>query len=436
MRKIFLLLLIIASYNSYSQSLNLNNNKIRIVDSTMGLGITPTSRLHVFGNGTTSNLFNLVNDKDATKDSSVVITSNGSFCSGTNTPYPLTKNTFMLYDKDNMGIFNTMWIDSTTADSNRLHLNRIMAMNTTNGVYGDFGIGGATYGTNADLRNSFYISSYSGSLHLANEYYVKATIATNGVGIGMISPNAALDVRDRWGASYVFKAGNDLDATLDSSIVSTVDGKVGIGQGTPLYRLDIGTGGTTNINSEMVRINSSNAVGVGSSLGFARADTIRGGIGISPGASPFNENDFFIASDFNSNIVLTTSSSEKHLEIDQNGNLIAYKEIMFRDSLSDFQKGTTLSDNEAYALPTGYSWKGEIDVDSLGYTLFTAQIRCDADGSPYLEGVSWKRWNSITYVEVGSTDGYFNVTDGGSGMVIANTLGYTIKATLRFRTKQ
>ena len=109
---------------------------------------------------------------------------------------------------------------------------------------------------------------------------------------------------------------------------------------------------------------------------------------------------------------------------------------MYRDSLVDYKKGTTLSDNEAYYFPSNLSWKGEIDVDSLGYTLFTAQIRCDADGTPYLEGVSWKRWSSKTYVKVGSTDGYLNITDGGSGMVITNRLGYTIDVTLRFRRKQ
>ena len=124
------------------------------------------------------------------------------------------------------------------------------------------------------------------------------------------------------------------------------------------------------------------------------------------------------------------------LSVRTNAEIHIHEEIMWRDSLGDYQKGTTLSDNEAYSFPTNRSWKGEIDVDSLGYTLFTAQIRCDANGTPYLEGVSWKRWSSKTYVEVGSTDGYLNITDGGSGMVITNTLGYTIKATLRFRTKQ
>ena len=124
------------------------------------------------------------------------------------------------------------------------------------------------------------------------------------------------------------------------------------------------------------------------------------------------------------------------LSVNTGAEINIHEEIMYRDSLVDYKKGTTLSDNETFALPTDYSWKGEIDVDSLGYTLFTAQIRCDANGTPYLEGVSWKRWSSKTYVEVGSTDGYLDITDGGSGMVITNTLGYTIKATLRFRTKQ
>ena len=115
MKKILLtILLLTASTLIYSQSMDLNHKKIHIVDSTMGLGISPTSRLHVFGNGTASGLFNITNDKDATKDSSVVVTSNGSFCSGTNTPAPLTKNTFVIKDDANIGITNTLWIDSTT----------------------------------------------------------------------------------------------------------------------------------------------------------------------------------------------------------------------------------------------------------------------------------------------------------------------------------
>lgn len=441
MKKYILLLLILFPFISNAQW-SVQNYQFNVLnDGKVGIGTTaPTSRLHIFGNGTTSNLLNLVNDKDATKDSSVVVTSNGSFCSGTNTPYSLTKNTFMLYDNASVGMINTTWVDSTTVDSNKLHLNRIQSFNTTNGVYGDFGIGGATYGTNADIRNSFYISSYSGSFHLCNEYYVKATIATNGVGIGMISPNAALDVRDRWGASYVFKAGNDLDATLDSSIVSTVEGKVGIGQGTPLYRLDIGTGGTDATVDEIVRINSSNYPRSIPKLIFDRADTTYATITVTGlNNDIINDskvNDLCIKTESNNILFSANDDDELDIKIDTNGNLNIYEEIIWRDSVGDYVKGTTLSDNEAFALPTGYVWKGEIDVDSLGVTLFTAQLRCDADGTPYLEGVSWKKWSSITYVEVGSTDGYLNITDGGSGIVITNTLGYTIKATLRFRTKQ
>ena len=87
MKKILLtILLLTASTLIYSQSMDLNHKKIHIVDSTMGLGITPTSRLHVFGNGTASNLFNVTNDKDATKDSSVVVNAVGNVGIGKEAP--------------------------------------------------------------------------------------------------------------------------------------------------------------------------------------------------------------------------------------------------------------------------------------------------------------------------------------------------------------
>ncbi len=83
MKKILLsILLLTASTFIYSQSMDLNHKKLHIVDSTMGLGITPTSRLHVFGNGTASNLFNVTNDKDATKDSTITITNKGTMIIG------------------------------------------------------------------------------------------------------------------------------------------------------------------------------------------------------------------------------------------------------------------------------------------------------------------------------------------------------------------
>src|SRR5574343_826746 len=92
MKKILITIVIItASTFLYSQSMDLNHKKIHIVDSTMGLGITPTSRLHVFGNGTTSNLFNVTNDKDATKDSSIIIKANGVVILGDSSWYLLNE---------------------------------------------------------------------------------------------------------------------------------------------------------------------------------------------------------------------------------------------------------------------------------------------------------------------------------------------------------
>lgn len=419
MKKILLsILLLTASTLIYSQSMDLNHKKIHIVDSTMGLGITPTSRLHIFGNGTSSNMFNLTNDKDGVKDSSIGVTNNGSFYVGTNAPYNgLVKNTFMIRDF-NQGE-NTVWIDSTTTDSNLIHVNKIISMNSN--AKGVFGIGGATYGTNADFRNSFFISSVGGSLHLANEYYVKATIATNGVGIGMISPNAALDVRDRWGASYVFKAGNDLDDILDSSIVSTIDGKVGIGTANPSTKLHIvsnekSAGGLYSVYTGDVNYPAI-AGHVSGSYGTAVNGTVdKGGIA----------GNFYC---YSNGIGLKVGSISGYAIVVTHGDIVT-------DSTRHYNPSTTLSDNEILSLPTGYSWKGEIDVDSLGYSLFTVQVRCDVNGTVYIEGVSWKRWSSITYIENGTTDGYFNIYDAGSGMAIKNSLGYTIKATLRFRTKQ
>ena len=43
----------------------------------MGLGITPTAKLHIFGNATTDNLLYVSNDKDATKDSTFIIDKRG-----------------------------------------------------------------------------------------------------------------------------------------------------------------------------------------------------------------------------------------------------------------------------------------------------------------------------------------------------------------------
>jgi hypothetical protein len=434
MKKYILLLLILFPFISNAQW-SVQSYQFNVLnDGKVGIGTTaPTSRLHVFGNGTASNLFNLINDKDIIKDSSVVVTSNGSFCSGTNTPYPLTKNTFMLYDNTNTGIFNTTWIDSTTVDSNKAHQNNIHSLNTE--AYGYFGLGGATlvrsYG---DLANSLYMGCYSNSkFHLLNEDYVMMTIDRLGVGIGTTSPQGAFHVKDRWGGGYpnlTFIAGNDIDAIYDSSTVIDYFGKVGIGTTTPKDYLDI-NGNITFPKNQYIFWNAYNNGGTI----YQREQY---------SCVLMYQNTNYANTLFNIDITgvddagddIPAVSQTGVLSINTSAEIIVHEEIIWRDSVGDYIKGTTLSDNEAFALPTGYLWKGEIDVDSLGYTLFTAQIRCDADGTPYLEGVSWKRWSSITYVEVGSTHGYLNITDGGSGIVITNTLGYTIKATLRFRTKQ
>ena len=218
---------------------------------------------------------------------------------------------------------------------------------------------------------------------------------------------------------------------LSTKMYIDSSGYVGIGTTTPKDYLDI-NGNITFPNNKYIFWNAYNKGGT-----IYQREMSSDGILMyqkTGTADKLFNIDVAVTSDAGNDIPIAGQKSALSIGVDAEVSI--YEEIMWRDSLGDFQKGTTLSDNESYALPTNISWKGEIDVDSLGYTLFTAQIRCDANGTPYLEGVSWKRWSSKTYVEVGSTDGYLNITDGGSGMVITNTLGYTIKATLRFRTKQ
>ena len=421
MKKILItILLFTASTLIYSQSMNLNNNKIRIVDHTMGLGITPTSRLHVFGNGTTSNLLNLVNDKDAVKDSSVVVDAVGNVGIGK------TPSVDIKLDVD--GFVN---IDSSLTVDQNISLSGLLSEIRFNrgGNISAPGFNCKFTGLGIDIDTAQYfaihynrvLSSDNDTTISLGNFHLNLDNYTGKVGIGTTTPIYRLDVFGNGGTDNLLKVSNDINSTYDSTFVIKSNGNVGIGNNTALHRLYVeGSGDCHNIYSEYSGSYSRSAI-EGRALG-SDGYGIRGLAGtIGAKAGSFE------------NYAQGTSLEV----IANNGIAINVKSgYVIVDSTRFHSRSTTLSDNEQYAFPTNRSWKGEIDVDSLGYTLFTAQIRCDADGTPYLEGVSWKRWSSKTYVEVGSTDGYLNITDGGSGMVITNTLGYTIKATLRFRTKQ
>ena len=429
MKKILItLLLLTASTFIYSQSMNLNNNKIRIVDSTMGLGISPTSRLHVFGNGTASNLFKLDNNRDTEKDSSIIIKANGGvilgdsswYLNGNGVNYGVSESRvtiiggvpLRLLNSHNKGYTSLKWSARTDKDTiaDYAQIMGGVMRNTFNKNCGDLSF--ATNGVDG-MGTRMYIDS------------------SGYVGIGTTTPTYRLDMFGNGGTGNLLKVSNDINSTYDSTFVVNKDGKVGIGTTTPKDYLDI-NGNITFPNNKYIFWNAYNKGGTIYQRDISGACVLMY-------QKTGNSDKLF-------NIDITGANDEGNdtpitgpirvLSVRTNAEINIHEEIMWRDSLGDYKKGTTLSDDEAYALPTNISWKGEIDVDSLGYTLFTAQIRCDANGTPYLEGVSWKRWSSITYVEVGSTDGYLNITDGGSGMVITNTLGYTIKATLRFRTKQ
>ena len=419
MKKILIsILLLTASTLIYSQSMDLNHKKIHIVDSTMGLGITPTSRLHVFGNGTASNLFNVTNDKDATKDSSVVIDAIGNVGIG-KTPYSKL---------DVNGFVN---IDSSLIVDQDIYLSGLLSRISFNrgGYISSPGINCKFTGMGIDIDAAQYfaihynrvLSSDNDTTISLGNFHLNLDNYTGKVGIGTTTPTYRLDVFGNGGTDNLLKVSNDINSTYDSTFVVKSNGFVGIGISAPLHPLHVcGSDDRDNIKSEY-------------SGSYARA-AISGrasgsdGYGIVGTASTIGAKAGLFNNNANGTALEVRADNGIAIKVISGDNVV--------NSIRFHSITTTLTDNSTYALPTGYSWIGEIDVDSLGYSLFTAQIRCDADGTPYLEGVSWKRWSSITYVVVGSTDGYLNITDGGSGMAITNKLGYTINATLRFRTKQ
>ena len=233
MKKILLtILLFTASTLIYSQSMDLNHKKIHIVDSTMGLGITPTSRLHVFGNGTASNLFNVTNDKDATKDSSVVIDAIGNVGIGKEIP------TAKLYVQDTTssigGSIPVAYIRA--AKPNKIALGAV-SISIVNEVIPDYNIG-------------LYASSMGGTNNFAGYFNKGDVYIDNNLGIGRLVPTYRLDVFGNGGANNLLKVSNDINSTYDSTFVIKSNGFVGIGTTTPAAALHIkGAEQIGNINT-------------------------------------------------------------------------------------------------------------------------------------------------------------------------------------------
>ena len=201
MKKILLtLLLLTASTFIYSQSMNFNNNKIRIVDSTMGLGITPTSRLHVFGNGTASNLFNVTNDKDATKDSSVVVDAVGNVGIGKEAP------TAKLHVQDTTSTFGgsipVAYI--RTSKLNKIALCAV-SMHGFSEIHPNYNIG-------------LYATAKGGTTNFAGYFSNGDVYVHEKLGIGTETPAAALHIK---GGSE--RLGVVTYSTLDSTHLSTQD---------------------------------------------------------------------------------------------------------------------------------------------------------------------------------------------------------------------
>ena len=196
----------------------------------MGLGINPTSRLHVFGNGTASNLFNVTNDKDATKDSSVVIDAVGNVGIGKETP------TSKLEVTDGYNGYG----GSVPLAYFRTSINDKIAVVGSADInispfYPDYNIG--LYGSASSLERT---TNFAGYFKFGNVY------VHENLGIGTEAPTYRLDVFGTGGATDLLKVSNDINSTF----VVNKDGKVGIGTETPAAALHIkGAEQIGNINT-------------------------------------------------------------------------------------------------------------------------------------------------------------------------------------------
>jgi hypothetical protein len=143
----------------------------------IGVGTsTPTARLNVEGTGTTTEVLRVSNDKNATKDSVMVMLANGNIGIGTSIP------------------------------SSRLNING-------NGLANE--VFRATNDKNATIDSVMVIK------------------ASGRVGIGTTNPAAELNIEGIGSTSQVLRISNDKNTTLDSIFVIEPNGNVGIGTSTP-----------------------------------------------------------------------------------------------------------------------------------------------------------------------------------------------------------
>jgi hypothetical protein len=191
---------------------------VAISQTDVGIGTaSPAARLDVRGNGIVYDVFNASNDLSGPFDSILSFSSKGHLGIGTT----------------NTGNYKLLSYGTPSAFSPQIEVwqghpnlggNLLGDINDVGGSNGSFNLYLAGVTKNIQLRAQG-VSYFRGGR----------------VGIGISTPAALLDVSGQGtgSAGDIFWAGNDMDFTLDSSMVLTKDGNLGLGTRSPNERLHL-----------------------------------------------------------------------------------------------------------------------------------------------------------------------------------------------------
>ena len=183
-------------------------------------------------------MFNVTNDKDATKDSSVIIDAFGNVGIGK------TPDVDAKLDVD--GFVN---VDSSLIVDQNIYLSGLLSKIVFNrgGNISAPGFNCKFTGMGIDIDTAQYfaihynrvLSSDNDTTISLGNFHLNLDNYTGNVGIGKYRPTYRLDIFGNGGTTDLLKVSNDINSTYDSTFVIKSNGFVGIGNNTPYYPLPV-----------------------------------------------------------------------------------------------------------------------------------------------------------------------------------------------------